>query len=407
MLQSKNLTRVLSLLIAIVLWAYVIAFENPPVTERITGVPVRLFNEEMLTKEGLAVLEGHNVTVDVTVSGTRSDISRYKDQIIATANVFGYKIGMHYVTVDVLPPGPLKLVEIRPVKILVNIESLVSAHFPVQIAFTGEAEPDTEPGNIAFQPEQIEISGPESLIESISYVSVEIPNAQLMREPTSITVPATPIDVNGAQVSRVKLSSETVSVRATMYDVKEVPLHVEITGVVDERFEMTQCLVPNTIMIRGSRQALLEIGSVEAETIDISGVEITSELLITPLLPDGVEIASGSHNIHVSIGIKGISNKSFEYESRDIEILGTGEGLKGYINTPVINIKIAGREAVLEAATKKDIILSVDIEGLEEGSHVVPITATYEIVLNNLELIPVEVYITISEDINQPDEEEV
>jgi len=399
MLRSKSLTIVLSLLIAITLWAYVIAFENPPTTERVTGVPVQLFNEGALNQDGYAILEGDNVTVEVVVSGTRSDISRYRDQIIATASVFGFRNGEHYLTVEVLPPGQLVCIEVKPVKIRVIIDSLVSAYKPVNLFFTGEEEPDTEPGKISIQPEQIEVVGPKTLVESVSYVGVEVPLSQIKREENEIYAQASAYDINGDTVPRVKLSSDTVSVKATLYNVKEVPLFVEIVGAIDERYEMTQCEVPETIMIRGSRDALLEIESVEAQPIDISEVENTSELPVIPILPDGVEVASGSYNIHVSIGIKGISSISFTYDSNEIEIRGAGEGLKAYINTPTINLRVAGREAILDSAEKKDFILYVDIEGLEEGVHIAAVAAEHDKALNSLEIIPGEVHITVSEDL--------
>ena len=399
MLRSKNLTIVLSLLIAIVLWAYVIAFENPPTTERIRGVPVELLSVGMLAQNGWAILEGESATVDVVISGTRAEIARHKDQIIATANVFGYnRIGEHYVTVEVHPPGPLTVVEVRPAKILLSLDSLVAVHKPVIITFTGLREPNTEPGSMILQPEQIEISGPRSLVESVSYVGVKVPYAQLTREAQNINVVAFALDVNGEPVPRVKLSSDSVSVRAALHDVKEVPLYVDIIGEVAERFEMTRLDVPESIIIKGSKSALAEIESVEAEPINISDVIATSELLVVPILPEGVEIAWGSYNIHVSIGIKGISNKGFEYDSKEIEIRGAESGIKAYINTPTIKLSVAGTEAILDLIVKEDFALYVDIEDLEAGSHIVTVVVEHEQTLSSLTVIPNEVYITISED---------
>ena len=397
MLRSKNLTKILSLVIAIILWTYVMAVENPPTTERISGVSVELQNVASLTHRGLTIVSGDNATVDVIVSGTRADISRYKDQIAAEANVFGFDIGDNQsVRVDV-HTGPLTLVEVRPARIRIDVESIVSVHKPVTLSFTGEPESNTEPGSITLQPELVELTGPQSFVESVSRVRIEIPYDDLRREETLFTVEALAVGEDGEPVPRVSLSSDTISVRATLYDIKEVPLHIEVFGEVDERFEMTRLEVPETISIRGSKANIEGIEFVEARPIDISGVELTSQLPVHPILPDNVEVASGSYGIHVGISIRGISSRNFEFESQDIEIRGIGEGLQAYINTPTINLRAAGIDSVIEMAEKEDFTLYVNIEEFPEGSHVVMVSAEHELSLQNIVIEPYEVYITIRE----------
>lgn len=396
MLRSKNLTKILSLLIAIGLWAYVTAVENPPTTERIRGIPVELMNLKALTQNGFVVLEGDNAMVEVLVTGTRSDITKYKDQILATADVFGYRAGESYVNVVVLPPPQLKCTEIKPSKIRVNIENLVSVYKPVNIVFTGEPEPDTEPGNMIVQPEQIEVKGPKSLVESVSNVGVEVPYSRVSRAGATLTLEALALDSEGEIVEKVNLSSTTVSVSATLYDIKTVPLEIEITGQLDEKYEMTNLDVPETIKIRGSKSALADIDSVAAEPIDISEVEISSELPVKLLLPPGVELAGSSRDIYVVIGIKGISNRSFEYFSQEVELRGLKEGWGAYINTPSLILKVAGMEETLDSAVKEDFILYVDLAGLEEGTYMVPVVVLHDKPLNNLEVIPAEVHVTIN-----------
>ena len=399
MLRSKNLTIVLSVLVAIAMWFYVMIVENPPTSERITGVPVELLNVGTLTQRDLVISWGDNVHVDVIVRGTKSDISRYRDQIIATVNVVGYNAEEHFIAVQATLPDSLTLVEVRPARIRVNIENLVSSVKPVVISFTGEAEHNTEPGTITQQPEQIEVTGPQSLVDAVSFISVEMPYSQINREGSAFMAQAIPIDADGETVQRVRLSSDTVSVQVTLYDVREVPLMVEIIGVPDQRYEIAGLEVPETIKIRGNRADLAEIEYIEAEPVDISGVEITSDLPVVPILPPGVEIASGSYNIHVGVVIRGISNRSFEYESQKIEIRGLPEGYNAFINTPSVSLKAAGTAAILEASLEEEFILYIDAEGKEAGVHLVPVVAEHDKALISLEIIPNEVQITINEDL--------
>ena len=399
-LRNKNVTKVLSVLIAIILWAYVIGVQNPPVTQTITNIPIQLLSAETLARNGLAILEVNRQTVDVVVRGTRADIAQYRNQITAVADVFGYTDRESLVLVRAFPhTNRLTIEEVRPANILVRIENLVSVYKTVNIAFTGDEQPDTEPGRITRQPEQIEIRGPQSLVESVAYVGIEVPYSRISRSGSTLILPVIVLDADGEAVSNIERSSETVSVEVTLFDTKEVPLFVEIIGEINEIYEVTTLDVPKTIRIRGNRSILADIDQIEAEPIDISDVEITSELRVRPILPEGVELARGSANIHVNIEIKGISNNSFEYNSPEIDIQGLSEGLNAYINTPMLVLKAVGSEEILSIAEKKDFRLSVNLQGLGQGTHVVPVIVSHDKALSNLEITPGEVHITINEEL--------
>jgi len=398
MLRSKNLTRILSLLIAIVLWSYVMVIENPLTTQRISNIPVELLNVGSLSQNGFAVLEGGNKTVEVTVRGTRAEIAKYKDQITASVNLFGYGYGDHNLLAEVSPIGSLSIVEVRPARILVKVENLVSIYKPVELTFTGEFEPDTEPGKISLQPEHIEIKGPQSVVEAVSYVGVKLPADMLNRDGVSLTLNAFAFDENGETVHYVNLSSNTVNVGATLYDTKTAPLLVEIIGEISEEYELTSLVIPDSVTIRGGKSSLAAIDYVYAEPVDISEVAVTSELPVKVILPEGVEPAKKSYNLHVAISIKGISKADFTYTSQEILITGLSDGLYAYINTPALSVHIAGTEAVIEAAVKGDFLLSVDVSGLGQGGHLVPVIITHNKELHRLGVEPGEVHITINEE---------
>ena len=56
MLENKNVLKVLSLLLAIVLWAFVLGEVNPTVKKTITNIPVEFTNVEQLESIRLASL---------------------------------------------------------------------------------------------------------------------------------------------------------------------------------------------------------------------------------------------------------------------------------------------------------------------------------------------------------------
>ena len=398
-LRNKTVTKILSVLIAVVLWAYVIGVHNPPTIQTIHNIPIELLGTEDLTRRGLAIVEVNRQTVDVVVEGTRDDLIRYKDQITAMANVLGFTVGdRHSVQVNAISNSTrLEIKEVRPANIRVTIEELVSVYKPITLTFTGDEPPNTEAGRISVQPEQIEIRGPQSLVESVSYVGVSVPFSQISGAGSTFTIPISILDEEGNVVPNIGLSSETASISVTLFDTKEVPLVAEIIGEMSEDYEITTLDIPETVTLRGNRSALAPIEFIEAEPIDISEVHMTSQLPLRLILPEGVELARDSIGIHVNIEIEGILSGSFEYDSStEIEIQGLGEGLNASINTPTVTLKIAGSEEVIDISKKEDFRLSVYLRDLIQGTHSVHVVVSHDKALYNLEITPEEVQITIS-----------
>jgi len=399
MFRSKNATKILSLLLAIVLWAYVIAIENPTTTKKFESVPVQLLKVETLAQSDLALMEGSSSALEIIISGKRSEISKInKDQLVVTANVLGYTAGEHYVDVNVdismLPPS-VSLVEVKPKKIPVVIDRLIAVYKPVSLQFSGAFPENMEAGRISLQPKEIEVSGAKTLVESVVYVSVEVPVDQIRKTNTALSLDAVALNDQGLAVPNVKLSSNRVDVNVTLLNTKTVPLTVEITGQVSDKYEITNIDIPQAITIRGSEADLDKIDLVTGQPINISGITETTEIPIKIELPRGVETNGAA--LSVKIGIKGISTAEYIFNMSEIDINGLTEGRSAYINTPNVTLKAVGKEAVLSNTAKDDFMLSVDLTGLEPGIHTVPVVVSTNKIINNIEIIPAEVHITLNE----------
>ena len=77
MLENKNVLKIISLIIAILLWVYVMG-EVIPDTEKISDIEVTFVNTETLADEGLAVVHEQDLRVSAIVKGKRSVINEMK-----------------------------------------------------------------------------------------------------------------------------------------------------------------------------------------------------------------------------------------------------------------------------------------------------------------------------------------
>lgn len=87
MLTKDFTIKLLSLVLAFLLWLYVMGEENPEIPYEINDVPVKLINSDTLEKKGLIVLDEKNYTVNVKVRGRRSDVLNIAAQNISVLQI--------------------------------------------------------------------------------------------------------------------------------------------------------------------------------------------------------------------------------------------------------------------------------------------------------------------------------
>ena len=78
MLRNKKILMLISLLVAIGVWIYVMGNVDPVVRERIDGVQVELQGESTLTQAGLKATLQAPKRVSVSIEGKRSQVNKVK-----------------------------------------------------------------------------------------------------------------------------------------------------------------------------------------------------------------------------------------------------------------------------------------------------------------------------------------
>ena len=99
--DNNMLAKILSLVIAILLWSYVMGVENPNETITIRNVRVNFQNMESLEQKGLILLSPSEQFVNIKISGKKNDLDKIRQgSIYATADLEGYGVGDSRVRVD-------------------------------------------------------------------------------------------------------------------------------------------------------------------------------------------------------------------------------------------------------------------------------------------------------------------
>lgn len=396
MFQNKKANLILSFFITIALWGYVLISVNPTVDQTFEGIPVKIQNQETLLQRGLA-LSTEEYYISVTVKGKRSDIlNMTSEKIVAMMDVYGYALGTNYIPVKIELPPDIELKSGSSNKIEVVVEEFASSNRPVEVAVSGELDQDKEAYVFSVNPAQIEVRGPKSKVEAVKKLTATL-YIEEMKTNNSFTLNIAPVDGEGEIVKDVKLSSTNVLVEANLLFVKTVPLEVPVTGQIGPSLEAESINVPTSVVLAGPKEKLDLIENIVTSPVDISNITATTTIPLKIPLPEGVYISSSIKAPEISVKIKGSDTRTYDIETHNIAFENLGNEYSAYVNIQTVIMVITGETDILNTVkVPQDIRLSVDLEGLKQGTYTVPVKIKYDMELKSLTISPREVQVTIN-----------
>ncbi len=397
MFKSKNLTKLLSLVVAILLWLYVVGVENPPTKVKVPNVPVKIVNTENLTERGLVInTENTSFVMDVLIEGSRSDVLKVKaEDITITADVFGYIEGLNSIPVMISVPDKIFLADNKPRVINIDIEKLVTVNTKVKVVYEGKPKNDREPTILDLTPEEVEIKGPESQVFKVSTVEAAIDAAQLGETSRSFNAEIVAKDNKGIIMDSVSLSSNSITIEAAAYKTKEVPLEVVFAEDIESKYQIEDVRIPDRVQIKGKSVKLDGIAKLTTKPIDLSRLDSSNEIPVAVDLPEGVMLTSASENMSLSITLKGVSSREFEIPVSKITSRGIDEDKEFVSAAENVSVTVMGQESVISKMTPEDIVLYVDLTDKEVGTYSVEIKAETEKAEVSLSVDPKELYLTV------------
>ncbi len=374
--RNEIINRIAAVVIAIVLWFYVISVVNPPTTVTVRQVPVALQNQEYLSDSKLAIAGDGKYTVDVVLSGKRMDLIVGPSDLTATADLNGLIPGQNYITVRVTSPHNTTVQEIRTEKIQVYVDELVSVAKPVVLDVVNVPE-GTEFTVLDLNPETITVSGAKSLVDMVDHIDVHADGqAFTVDETETVKIALTPVDAEGNFVNAVKTDNVFVNLSATLYTVKSVPLYTRVEGAPGLGAELLSSNIPSSVSIKGMLIDLAKINYIDAEPLNIEGITENTELQVIPVLPEGISLSAGNDAMIATFTLSEQGKVSLEADSSSILLEGLPEGFSAVpVGAPfTMQVDVKGAIADITDLPEDAIEYYVDLSGVAEaGEHDLPI----------------------------------
>lgn len=364
--ELNKMNLVLSILIAVALWVFVVYNTNPTTTETYRELPITVTNEEDLMNNDLAVSALSQSSLRVVVEGRRVDLQNLSDSDVrATVDVADAGRGQNLLAVHVSTPSNITVKTQSVNSIEVTVEDLVTKTVETKPLFDDETM--SEPVVTEQSVDEVEVRGAASLVERVAYAKLPLHSDEVIQEEKTFEVKPVPIDRQGNEISFVDVNPSSVTVKAIDGEIKTVNLKVNVSNAENDNLRRTYD-APTTMKVKGLPEDLTEIDSVETETVDLSDINSTQEVSLTPILPKGVYAADESRFLKMTVTVEYFETKTFEIPASQIKVVGKAQGLAATVQDSVTVVAKGLRED-LDALTAGEIHVTVSAAGLEAGTH--------------------------------------
>lgn len=372
---------------AFVLWLVVYNIDDPTIRKTFT-VSVNIENADAVMNnmnKYYEVLDGTN-NVTFAVTAKRSVMDKLEDNdFTATADmsriVVDEETQTGTVAIELTCNRYSSSVQINGGSkyLRVSLEDLMSKQFVITPSATGTPAEGYALGNITVSPNVLTVSGPASLVSQISTVVATIGVEGMYVDLTDSVVPQLfDADGNEMDTTKLRLSRTTVDITARILSTKEVSLNFSTRGAPAANYTVTgiNC-TPEKIWIKGAANVLNPIVAIDVpgNVLNISGAseDVTTTIDITEYLPEGVELADSSNAmITVVVSIREYATQSFSVPTANISV----EGLDDNYDITFLREGTASISAVegdLALLVPSQLMGTIDVSGLSEGTHTVTI----------------------------------
>lgn len=361
---------ILALLLSATVWIAATLQADPFAQREFVGVPVAPINQP----ENTIFFEGEGARITVQVRAPQSvlsdlDVTDFQAIMdLSTAEVGTRSTVPISVTLD---SEGVRIEDYNPERQVVHLEPIQTMTRPVEILVQGDVATGYQASPPNIRPQQVVLSGPVPYLTEIVSVTGSI-NIEGARTDVTRRVAIAPRNEAGEIVAIVDYEPKDVDVSIGVRrkvgfkpDVQVVP---DLRGDPAPGYRRASVSVePSTVTLAGPRSLLDDMpGFVKTLPISITGA--TADLVRSTAItvPAGVVVAEGSY---VTVTVEILPVLSSRTLTAQVEIQGMTPGRIPILSPGVIEIIVAGPDALLSRLTPDDVQIYVNLFGYPLGLH--------------------------------------
>ena len=388
-LGSRAFLMALSLLTAVVFWSILVASDGTLTREKtFQNVAVSVTGESTLKSRGYIVMDdldslisGVKLTVEVTQSNySRVSGTSYNPHIDLT-QVTGEGENVLNVAFSSQLYGPV--VSCEPSSVRVNVERYITRRVPVVLETSGGL-PGYYLDSAKTDPTMLSVSGPQSLVSqvarAVASIDVSLLSGERRSDRNSVQIrlqdaAGNTVESDLIEITNQTVLTDTVVVETELVPMREVPLEVEslVTGEPAEGYELLEVTASQESLLIAAADEVLDAITVLTTDQPLSIEGATQDVTGTVRLrrPTGIE-NTVPYDVTVTARI-GEMTAQRTLRQVQVEVDGLDDSLRASLSREKQTVQLTGPYTFINGLSQSDVRLFVDVNGLGEGTHVVPV----------------------------------
>lgn len=404
MKKRKNdiTAKILTLVIAMFLWSYVMSDTNPQITREIRNISVTYLNTAALDRQGLVIMDPEDVKINVRLSGNKMDLDKIDgSSIFAQVDLSGYSEGQVRVpiTVGLLDQtSAIRVESSDPKEVLFTFDRIITREIEPVVDLTGELGEDYLLGDITTRPQSILLRGPRTWINQVAKVSALV-DISGRTNTMNLAVPIKILNDSGEEVRGIEKEPGLIDMTIPIFRAVNLPIELLTINELPDNFSITNIEIsPSIIRVKGDN-SIVNLTKIETVEVDINQLLETSAMEVQLNLPEGVTLVDPTQRITISYNVEETITEEIEFGFDDIVFTNLSEGLvvDEDAQEQTFILEITGFRSVIENLTTDDFGITANLNGLSQGSHQVQISFTQ---INNVSYVneqPISVIVNLIE----------
>ncbi|MCI5527306.1 MAG: CdaR family protein [Oscillospiraceae bacterium] len=384
--QNNTFFKVISVVIACIIWVVVAMNMKTDIPREIKEVPVTMDNQtSFITRMGLTIIGDESLFVDVTIEGQRLVVGSIKPEDIAVSVDLSSVNGAGNFSLPLVAENvsgkDFAISSISPSTVNLKFDRMVTKKFNVDVKMEGLVVP--EEGYLmeeaVVSPTQVSVTGPDTDIAKIAKCVVSVDHEGSLTKTTAFTSDIVLLDKDGNKIETSGLTMDVKQAEVTVPILKTVDLPVKVeflNAPTNLDLEELEYAVSNeTVTVAGPVDEIDKYSEIILGYIDFKALDLESNFTFDVELPEN--FINVAHTETVTVTFDWTDMVAKEFTVTNLSLVNVPSDYDARLLTDrVTKVKIIGPAQVLETMTADDLVGQIDLSkrSVETGQFKTAVT---------------------------------
>ena len=384
--QNNTFFKVISVVIACIIWVVVAMNMKTDIPREIKEVPVTMDNQtSFITRMGLTIIGDESLFVDVTIEGQRLVVGSIKPEDIAVSVDLSSVNGAGNFSLPLVAENvsgkDFAISSISPSTVNLKFDRMVTKKFNVDVKMEGLVVP--EEGYLmeeaVVSPTQVSVTGPDTDIAKIAKCVVSVDHEGSLTKTTAFTSDIVLLDKDGNKIETSGLTMDVKQAEVTVPILKTVDLPVKVeflNAPTNLDLEELEYAVSNeTVTVAGPVDEIDKYSEIILGYIDFKALDLESNFTFDVELPENFINVADTETVTVTFDWTDIVAKEFTVTNLSLVNVPSDYDAR-LLTDRVTKVKIIGPAQVLETMTADDLVGQIDLSkrSVETGQFKTAVT---------------------------------